>query len=279
MVSQGSAGEQAAAEAGARLLAQGFELRRLLRPQQLHRVHVPAARDRLVTQWQREVGQGAAVGLGELDPLAHLGGVQRHGRHRLRLAQAEVVVAGRRRQGDRRLALQDRGVVHQDLDVEPGDQHRVAVQVVDHRVQREALVVLDDAETEAVPLQRVRRRQDVLFPLRLRHLTVLLGDELDVARVLDGVPDDVLGPVVLEPAVVGRVATKVRVDDVGHRADVATAGNVPGAHDGPRVVEPLLLELHVAAKVADLHRARRHLADRRLPGLRERTRRWLPRHD
>ena len=87
---------------------------------------------------------------------------------------------------------------------------------------------LNNVESEAIPLQRIRCGQDVVSPFCRRHLAMLSRDELDIGGFGDGVPDDVCGIGVLEPTVVGVVPTKVRVDDVGHRTDIAPPRDIPG---------------------------------------------------
>ena len=77
------------------------------------------------------------------------------------------------------LPFHERVVVHHNLDVQPGDQHRVAVQVVDNRIQREAVLVLDDAEPEAIPLQRIGRGQYVVLPFELRQHAVLFWGQTE----------------------------------------------------------------------------------------------------
>ena len=56
-----------------------------------------------------------------------------------------------------------------------------------------------------------------------------IGTNSMSARVNDRVPNNALRVVVLEPAVIRLVPTKVRVDDVAHGADVASPGYVSGA--------------------------------------------------
>jgi hypothetical protein len=91
--------------------------------------------------------------------------------------------------------------------------------------------MLDNAEPEAVPLQRIGRRQNQVAPFGLRQHTMLFRDKTDIPGVLDGVTNHILFVFVVKPAVVCPVPLKVRVDHVGKGADIATAGYVPGAHD------------------------------------------------
>ena len=177
-------------------------------------------------------------------------------------------MAAGRPEGDGCLAFEEGVVVHDALHVHPGDQHRVAVQVVDDGKQREVLLMLDNAEPEAVPLQRIGRRENQVAPFGLRQNAMLFRDKADIPGVLDGVTNHILFVFVVKPAVVSPMPLKVRVDHVGKGADIAAAGYVPGAHDGPRIIEPALLELDISTKMADLHGAGRHWAYRSLAGFR-----------
>ena len=72
---------------------------------------------------------------------------------------------------------------------------------------------------------------DMASPFSRRHLAMHGRDKLNIGRVGDSVPDNVVGIRVLEPAAVGVVATKVRVDDVRHGTDIALPGYVPGGNE------------------------------------------------
>jgi hypothetical protein len=62
----------------------------------------------------------------------------------------------------------------------------------------------------------------------------MLGrDKLNVGRVGDGVPDDVVGILVLEPAAVCIVPAKVCVDDVRHGAEIAATVHLYGRNEQP----------------------------------------------
>ena len=110
------------------------------------------------------------------------------------------------------------------------------MQVVDHGEQREVLVVLDDAEPEAIPLQRVGRGQNQVTPFGLRQHTMFDRGKTDIPGILDGVASDIFLVFVFEPAVVSPVSLKVGVQHVSQGADIATAGHVPGAHDEARII-------------------------------------------
>jgi hypothetical protein len=68
---------------------------------------------------------------------------------------------------------------------------------------------LNNHETEASPLLRIRGGQDMASPFIRRHLAIHRRDKLNIGGFGDGVPDDLVGICELEPTVVGVVATKV----------------------------------------------------------------------
>ena len=116
-------------------------------------------------------------------------------------------------------------------------------------VEREVVLALNDAEPEAVPLQRIRRAHEEFARLLQGQLAVPGRDELDVCGVLHRAPDDRPVAGVLEPTAVRVVPPQVCVDDVAHRADVAPTGCVAADDHQPRVVESTGLLVVVATDV------------------------------
>ena len=106
-----------------------------------------------------------------------------------------------------------------------------AVEMVNTHEECEVVRALNKHEAEAIPLQRIRGGQYAASPFGRRHLPMRGRDKLDIGGVRDSVPHNVAGIRVLEPAAVGVVATKVRVDDVRHGTDIALPGYVPGGNE------------------------------------------------
>src|SRR5271167_1862132 len=144
------------------------------------------------------------------------------------------------------------------------------MEMIDNRKERAMILVLNQAEPEAIPLQRIRSRQYEIAPFVLGQLAMLNRSKLNVAGVGDFMPNDVVGVFVFEPAPVGFVAAYVGVDDVRHGADVALSGYLPGAHDQPRIIKPALLVFNVATQMTGLHGAGRRVNYWRLPRFRNR---------
>src|SRR3954470_9247005 len=119
------------------------------------------------------------------------------------------------------------------------------------------VLVLDQPESEAIPLQWSRCGDDQFAPFRLSQFPVLDGSDLNVAGILNLMPNDILRAIVLKPAAVGFVPANVRVDDVRHSPDIAPAGDFPRTHYQPRIVKPALFEFHKTAQMSGLHRTRR----------------------
>ena len=145
----------------------------LLFVQHGHGDDVGLRRYRRVTEWQREGGHAALVAFGELLPRPHPWGIQRQCVGVLPLADAEVVVAARLGQCDGLITAHQREVHHVELDQRGADDHRVDVDVIDARVEREVVLTLNDAEPEAVPLQRIGRAHQEFARLLQRQLAVL----------------------------------------------------------------------------------------------------------
>ena len=62
------------------------------------------------------------------------------------------------------------------------------------------LLVLDDPESEAAPLQRIRYGHDVSAYLVNRHVALIDRHEFDVGRIVDGMPDELSITGLFEPA-------------------------------------------------------------------------------
>src|ERR1700751_29579 len=139
--------------------------------------------------------------------------------------------------------------------------------------------VLNNGETKAIPLQRTRRAHYVLSPRGRRHLTMLDRNALNIGRTAKFVPNDLVGIGELEPAVIGVVPTKMRVEDVGQDPDVALAGHVPTADAKPRHPDPTGRVVAKVTQVPGLLRAGWHIAYRGLPDLRQRGGGRMPTHD
>ncbi|EUA11947.1 hypothetical protein I546_2377 [Mycobacterium kansasii 732] len=97
----------------------------------------------------------------------------------------------------------------------------------------EVVVILDHAESEAIPIQGTRGAQDVFLPLARRHLAVLNRLHFDNTGIGYGLADYLARTGDGKPAAVGVMATKVRVDDVGHRADIAVTEDIEGNDQKP----------------------------------------------
>ena len=90
--------------------------------------------------------------------------------------------------------------------------------------------MLHDAEREAVPLERLRRRrQRVCANFFGVHVSEIHRDEIDHRGVVDHSADED-AIVEFEPIVVGVMPTDMRIDRCRHCRNVTDAGNVPG-HD------------------------------------------------
>lgn len=87
-------------------------------------------------------------------------------------------------------------------------------------------------------MKRIRCRHDVLSQVRARHLAMCGRNKFDIRRIGDAVPNDVVGISKLEPAAVCIVPTKVRIDDIGHGAQIAVTKHLNGRNEQPRVIEP-----------------------------------------
>src|SRR5580693_3313612 len=150
--------------------------------------------------------------------------------------------------------------------------------MINAHAECEMVRVLNKHEAEAIPLQRIRRSQHKLLPFGWRHLAMVGRDEFDVSRIINGPTNDVFCIGVLEPAAVGVVATKVRVDDVRHRTDITPPGYVPRGNDQPCHIEAPVRVPAKGAEVFSLHIAGWHSTYRRLPGFGDRRRGRVPRH-
>ena len=261
MLGDSQAGEDATDESGARLSAGHFEVAGLLLVHQFEGDQLTGARDRRITERQREFRETVVVLHSEVGPRANLRRLEGQRRGVLPLADNEILVAARIRQLQRRIAA-DQRCIHQ-VELHERDTHelRVHVDMVDAHVEGEVIVELDDAEGEAVPLHRRRSGPDEVPELVVAHHTVLGGNELDVGRTVHLVPDDLVLTVVLEPAAVGVVTTNVGVDHVVHRTQIALSRCVVRGDHQPRVVESLGGILRVPTDVLRLHVSRRYRAD------------------
>ena len=184
----------------------------------------PQGSDRIAER-QREVGHASVVVLGELDPGADLRGVRGQRRTSPAAAGRRIVVAARHPAAGSADSPPTRAayIMWNSVSITPTNVASTwRWSTLD--VEREVIVALDDPEAEAIPLQRIRRarrRGRAPAPASARRAG---RHELDVGGVGNSMADD-FGPssVVLEPAAIRVVPTKMRVDDVGHRADVALA--------------------------------------------------------
>ena len=106
----------------------------------------------------------------------------------------------------------------------------VDVEMVDAGVEREVVVVLHDAEREAVPFERLRRRRQCVCANFVGvHMSEIHRNEIDDLGVVDHAADkDAI--VEFEPIVVGVMLTDMRIDRCRHCRNVTDTGNVPG-HD------------------------------------------------
>src|ERR1700757_1894306 len=103
--------------------------------------------------------------------------------------------------------------------------------MIHNRKEREVVRALNETEPEAIPLQWIGRCQYKIAPFGWCHLAMPDRHKINVGRITDGMPNDGLRIAVLEPTVVGAVPTKVRVDDVTHRSDIAPTWYVPRPRD------------------------------------------------
>src|SRR5580693_750190 len=279
VLGEGGAGEYPARKACTRADTSGFELGRLRGVQQLYCAQLATAGHGYVTKWQGEPGKRSCVVLEELDPGSNRWRFQRQRAGVLMLPHTMSVITARIGQRNGRATVHQRVVHRLNLAEYPVDEHRVDMQMVNTYTDGEVVVTLDDREPEAVPFQRARRAQDVVLPLRWRHLAGSYRNQFDVARILDGMPGDVACIVRFEPAPIGIVPAKVRVDDKGHRANIALAGDVPGGNAQPRHIEPTGQVIAIATHMSGLDVARRHRAYRSLPGFLQRCGRKAPMYD
>ncbi|COW99447.1 Uncharacterised protein [Mycobacterium tuberculosis] len=152
------------------------------------------------------------------------------------------------------------------------------MQMIDAGIEREGVCSLNDSEAEAVPMKRIRCRHDVLSQVRARHLAMCGRNKFDIRRIGDAVPNDVVGISKLEPAAVCIVPTKVRIDDIGHGAQIAVTKHLNGRNEQPRVIEPPGSLLRKAPNLSGLYITGRHSTHRRCKGFRARGRCWVPRN-
>ncbi|BCI88854.1 hypothetical protein NIIDMKKI_40600 [Mycobacterium kansasii] len=148
-------------------------------------------------------------------------------------AQAVLGVATGLRQRNRLAAVHQRVVHLADLQEDGAEKCRIEMYVVNADADGEVIVMLDHAESEAIPIQGTRGAQDVFLPLVRRHLAVLNRLHFDSAGIGHGMADYLTRTGDRKPAAVGVMATKVRVDDVGHRADIAVTDDIEGNDQKP----------------------------------------------
>ncbi len=99
-------------------------------------------------------------------------------------------------------------------------------------------------------------------------LFAMLGrDEFDIGRVGNGVPNYVVSILVLEPAAIGIVPAKVRVDDICHGTDIAFAVHLANRDEQPGMIQPPVSLLGKVAEVPLLYVAGRYRTHRRPVGL------------
>src|SRR5208337_4986148 len=103
-------------------------------------------------------------------------------------------------------------------------------------------------------------------------LPVLGGDEFDVGRVGNRVPNDVVGILVLKPAAICIVSAKVGIDDICHGTDIAFAVHLADRDEQPRMIGPLGSRLGKVTKMPFLYVAGWYGTHRRLAGLGTRSR-------
>ena len=225
VLGQCRAGQNSTAEPGAGRAARVVERRRLRGVEHLEGHEVALGGDRRVTQWQRETRPGALGAARELDPVLDLRGRQGQARRLRALPCAVVAIAGNLRRG-----LRPTLIPQVDVEEDQAGRDAVDVEVVDAGVEREVIGVLDDAEREALPLERSRRRrQRVGAYLRGVHPSELRRHEVDLGRVDDRTAHE-CAILEFEPVVVGVVAADMCIDHRRHRRDVADASHVPRHH-------------------------------------------------
>src|SRR5271166_3931529 len=95
---------------------------------------------------------------------------------------------------------------------------------------------------------------------------MLERDEFNVGRVGDPVPNNVFRILVLEPAAVCVVPTKVRVEGITHGTDVAPTGYLPGENQLTGHFETSRCVIAKTSKMLGLLIAGRHCTCRRLAG-------------
>ena len=225
--------QDTADEPSAGLAASGVERLGVGFVQQLDRHKVALVVGPRVAQRQREARPVAVGVLREIDPVLDLRGRQGQAGQLVVLPRGVVAIAADLRKRARAAAGPwPRQVLVHQVNVEE-DQARgdaVDVQMVDTGVEGEMVGVLHDAEGEAIPLERLRRRrQCVCANLFGVHVSEIHRHEIDVLGVVDHAAekDAVLE---FEPIVVGVVPTDMRIDRCGHCRNVADTGNVP-RHD------------------------------------------------
>src|SRR6185312_2767218 len=125
----------------------------------------------------------------------------------------------------------------------------------------EVTLVLDYPEREAAPLQRTWYRHHVRTNLVGRQVALIDRYELDVGRIVDGVPDELSIAGVLEPTAEGVVPTEVRVDGVIHGSNIAPACHLTAGDDLPGKVQPRCRPFAVVTKMLALHVADGDRAD------------------
>jgi hypothetical protein len=139
-----------------------------------------------------------------------------------------------------------------DVEEDQSGGQAVDVEMVNTGVDREMVSVLDDAECEAIPLERLRRRRHRVHAYLFgAHLSELHRNEIDDLGAVDRAADHVV-VLEFEPVVVGIVTTDMRIDRCRHCRKVTRTGNVPRhdhqagqvpAHRPGVVSEPSVLSL------------------------------------